>query len=114
MIDPFSTIILTVMVLAIAKVAWNVYRDGKYVTIFATQDELERKLDIVRKYKGFSDEFGLDNEEVVIKATYLDPYGENRQLSYLIYVPKIVLTNARYEDSKKRFEQIFEEDENDG
>ncbi len=114
MTDPITMVILTTIFITAIQTGWRLYRDSKFVTVFAKPDELGTKLEIIRRYKGFSDEHGLENEEIRIKATYVNPYQETRELSYLIYVPKIVLVNARYEDSKKRFEDIFNLEEQDG
>lgn len=111
MTDPFAIVILTTLTLIMLRVLWKIRRDGQFETVFATPADLDKKLEIIRRYKGFQDPLGLDNEEIIIKAVYVNPYKPERTLSYLIYVPKIVLTNARYEDSKKRFEDIFKEED---
>lgn len=113
MTDPISIIILTTLAITFIQVFWRLRRENKYFTIFSSYEELQAKLAIIRQYKGFADENGLDNESLDIRVSMVNPYTDAARLSFLIFVPKHVLDNANYRESQHRLEDIFRVIEDD-
>ncbi len=84
------------------------YNKMQTFVVLSSGEDLQKKLEVIRRFGGFNDDFGLMNEEIHIKTCYVNPYSEKATLSYVIYVPNFVLRNARYQESKLRVEELFD------